>query len=76
MTVRIDSRNVKRVPAKARDSDEPMKTFYDMRSNAFNMSDGSKIGWLVDFGFYGPLRQYFGLYRAVSQREGERGKKG
>ena len=29
-------------------------------------------GWLVVLGFNGPLRQYFGLYRAVSQREGER----
>ena len=30
--------------------------------------------WLVGcFGFYGPFRQYFSLYRAVSQREGERG---
>ena len=27
------------------------------------------------FGFYGPLRQYFSLYRAVSQREGERGER-
>ena len=27
------------------------------------------------FGVYGPLRQYFSLYRAVSQREGERGEK-
>ena len=27
-------------------------------------------GWLVGcFGFNGPLRQYFSLYRAVSQRE-------
>ena len=34
------------------------------------------ICWLVGFGFNGPLRQYFSLYRAVSQREGERGKKG
>ena len=33
--------------------------------------------WLVGcFGFSGPLRQYFSLYRAVSQREGERGEKG
>ena len=24
--------------------------------------------WLVGFGFNGPLRQYFSLYRAVSQR--------
>ena len=30
-------------------------------------------GWLVVFGFNGPLRQYFSQYRAVSQREGERG---
>ena len=27
------------------------------------------------FGFNGPLRQYFSLYRAVSQREGEGGEK-
>ena len=34
-------------------------------------------GWLVGcFEFNGPLRQYFSLYRAVSQREGERGEKG
>ena len=26
-------------------------------------------------GFYGPLRQYFSLYQAVSKREGERGEK-
>ena len=32
------------------------------------------VGWL--FGLSGPLRQYFSLYRAVSQREGERGEKG
>ena len=34
------------------------------------------VGWLVGSGLNGPLRQYFSLYRAVSQREGERGKKG
>ena len=34
------------------------------------------VSLLVGFGFNGPLRQYFSLYRAVSQREGERGKKG
>ena len=28
------------------------------------------------FGFNGPLRQYFSLFRAVSQREGERGEIG
>ena len=34
------------------------------------------IGWLVGcFGFNGPLKQYFSLYRAVSQREGERGER-
>ena len=33
-------------------------------------------GWLVGcFGFNGPLRQYFSLYRAVSQREDESGEK-
>ena len=33
--------------------------------------------WLVGcFGFNGPLRQYFSLYWAVSQREGGRGEKG
>ena len=32
--------------------------------------------WLVGcFGPNGPLRQYFSLYRAVSQREGERKEK-
>ena len=31
------------------------------------------VGWL--FRLNGPLRQYFSLYRAVSQREGERGDK-
>ena len=28
------------------------------------------------FEFNGPLRQYFSLYQAVSQREGERGETG
>ena len=32
------------------------------------------VGWL--FGFNGPLRQYFSLYRAVSQSEEEKGSKG
>ena len=32
--------------------------------------------WLVGcFGLNGPLRQYFSLYRSVSQREGERKEK-
>ena len=33
--------------------------------------------WLVGcFGLSGPLRQYFSLYEAVSQREGEREEEG
>ena len=37
----------------------------------------SKKHWMVGcFGFNGPLRQYFSLYRAASQREGEREEKG
>ena len=32
-----------------------------------------QVGWLVGcLGFNGPLRQYFSLYRAVSQREGDK----
>ena len=39
---------------------------------SFSSSDLTEC-WLVGcFGFNGPLRQYFSLYRAVSQREGER----
>ena len=34
------------------------------------------LGRVCCFGFNGPLRQYFSLYRAVSQREGEREEKG
>ena len=44
-----------------------------------NMSGSFKVmvGWLVGCsGFNGPLRQYFSLYQAVSQREGERREKG
>ena len=37
---------------------------------------GRPTSWLVGcFGFNAPLRQYFSLYRAVSQREGERGER-
>ena len=36
----------------------------------------SIINWLVGCsGFNGPLRQYFSLYRAVSQKDEERGEK-
>ena len=38
--------------------------------------EGNKLNGMVCwFGFYGPLRQYFSLYLAVSQREGEGKKK-
>ena len=37
---------------------------------------GRVVRWLVGcFGFNSPLRQYSSLYRAVSQREGERKEK-
>ena len=39
----------------------------------FLISTEKIFGWLVGcFGFNGPLRQYFSLYRAVSQKEGKR----
>ena len=39
----------------------------------FLQNSGSQFTkvWLVCFGLNGPLRQYFSLYRAVSQRKGE-----
>ena len=62
-------------------SDGFVKTkMYDKRDDFdfdivnFPFLDGD--GWLVGcFGLNGPLRQYFSLYRAVSQREGERKEK-
>ena len=45
----------------------------DIRTSTYQIC---LVGWLVGLGFNGPLRQYFSLYRAVSQREGERGKNG
>ena len=39
----------------------------------FHNESNQMKGWLVDcFGLNDPLRQYFSLYRAVSQREGEK----
>ena len=46
------------------------------KDTIIDITSDSQVGWLVGFGFNGPLTQYFSLYRAVSQREGERGKKG
>ena len=58
------------------DGDEIGLVVLVSRSGAGDRGDGDR-GWLVGcFGFNGPLRQYFSLYRAVSQREGERGEKG
>ena len=46
------------------------------RLKRFPPPAGLEFGWLVGcFGLNGPLRQYFSLYRAVSQREGERKEK-
>ena len=42
---------------------------------AVGAGGGGLVSWLVAFGLNGPLRQYFSLYRAVSQREGERKEK-
>ena len=47
-----------------------------MSVGAGEIEEAISFSWLVGcFGFNGPLRQYFSLYRAVSQREGERGEK-
>ena len=45
----------------------------DMRGfNSTSVKSDNGFGWLVGFGLNGPLRQYFSLYRAVSQREKKR----
>ena len=54
---------------------EQTKMFLDLNLAAL-VALFFSLDWLVGcFGFNGPLRQYFSLYRAVSQREGERGEK-
>ena len=41
--------------------------------NIIEKNSVESTGWLVGcFWLKGPLRQYFSLYRAISQREGER----
>ena len=43
------------------------------RQTGDGIMDGLFVGWLVGcLRLNGPLRQYFSLYRAVSQKEGER----
>ena len=55
----------------------PCPTVIQIAGRPVTGSRRMKVGWLVGcFGFNGPLRQYFSLYRAVSQREGDRGEKG
>ena len=51
-----------------------LKRIQQFAKNAGNISRASEnLDWLVGcFGLNGPLRQYFSLYRAVPQREGER----
>ena len=41
----------------------------------FRGDNGLAVRLVGCFGFNGPLRQYFSLYWAVSQREGERGER-
>ena len=50
----------------------PIVTDFHVRSSGVRVL----VGWLVVFGLNDPLRQYFSLYRVVSQKEGERGEKG
>ena len=45
------------------------KNYFNLQYYAF----ATKIGWLF-FKFKSPLRQYFSLYRAVSQREEQNAK--
>ena len=58
-----------------------MRTFIDIEMRQYmllmyNSVKQRKLVWLAGcFGFNGPLRQYFSLYRAASQREGERGER-
>ena len=58
------------------DASSAVEKSHDQPKSAVITNDDDK-DWLVGcFGFNGPLRQYFSLYRAVSQREGEREEKG
>ena len=50
--------------------------YYESKFDFFFLGGGRGEGWLVGYGFNGPLTQNFSLYRAVSQREGKRDEKG
>ena len=53
-----------------------IKSNFEIRVLLKTLIENWLVGWLVGcFGLNGPLRQYFSLYRAVSQREGERKEK-
>ena len=57
-------------------SDPPLLQAQQVRNYLLSVTKGERENWLVGcFGLNGPLRQYFSLYRAVSQREGERKEK-
>ena len=59
------------------DSDYTLEQLYTALTSTNNLFASKNRIWLVGcFGFNGPLRQYFSLYLAVSQREGEREEKG
>ena len=51
-------------------TDRPDMTLDVYRERKTTMQQQQQLGWLVGFGFNGPLRQYFSPYRAVSQRVG------
>ena len=70
-----ETRNI--IVSKAPSPSYVLKTGNGKRGSLKMVSEFPPTGWLVGcFGFNGPLRQYFSLYRAVSHREGERGEKG
>ena len=48
------------------------REIYSWSSDLSRISKTIGGDWLVVFRLNGPLRQYFSLHRAVSQREGER----
>ena len=53
---------------------------YDRQKHAYGICIEQRLRVMMDllvgcFGLNGPLRQYFSLYRAVFQREGERKEK-
>ena len=53
-----------------------LKGFGSYCADTISIVKFAKGLWLIGcFGFNGPLRQYFSLYRAVDQREGETGEK-